>query len=120
MPTQTSTSDEEQVLGSTVDTVIDNVTVSQQQAMHSIETAGAAVLEGVTRAQCEIADFVSERIRKDMEAQQELLRCKSLDDIRSVQTRFFKTAMDQYSAEATRLLRLGGETMAKSFDRVAD
>jgi len=106
-------------LGSAADTVIDSVTASQQQALQTMETAGAAMIEGVTRVQREIAEFVSERIRQDMETQQEFLRCKSIDDVRELQTRFFKTAMDQYSAEATRLIRISGEVMARSLDRVA-
>ena len=47
----------------------------------------------------EVVDFVSTRIRHDMETQQELLRCRNFDEIREVQTRFIKTAMDQYTAE---------------------
>lgn len=107
----------EPALGSPADAVIDTVTARQQQAIQTIETAGAAMIEGVTLVQREIADFVSQRIRQDMETQQELLRCRSLDEMRDLQTRFFRTALDQYSAEATRLMRLGGEVIAKSLDR---
>jgi hypothetical protein len=41
-------------------------------------------------------DFVSTRIRQDLETQQELLRCRNFDELREVQTKFLKTAMDQY------------------------
>ena len=104
-------------LGSAADAVIDTVTATQQEALRSIETAGAAVLEGVGRVQREIADFVAERIRNDMDAQSAMLRCKTLGDLRSVQVDFVRTAFDQYSSEASRLLRLGGEMMTRSLDR---
>jgi hypothetical protein len=113
-------SETEPPVGSVTDQVIDSVTASQQQALHSMETAGAVMFEGVARVQREIAEFVSERIRQDMETQQELLRCKSIDDVRNLQARFFRTAMDQYSAEATRLMRIGGELMTRSMDRAAE
>jgi hypothetical protein len=62
-------------------------------------------------------DFVSTRIRQDMETQQELLRCRNFDELREVQTRFLKTAMDQYAAESTRLMQLGSEVFARSANR---
>jgi hypothetical protein len=99
------------------DAVIDNVTALQQEAVETVEHAGATLLEGVGRVQQEIAQFVSTRVREDLETQQQILRCRSLDDLREVQFRFVKTAMDQYSAETARLMKLGSEIMARSVER---
>jgi hypothetical protein len=99
------------------DAVIDNVTALQQETVETVEHAGATLLEGVGRVQQEIAQFVSTRVREDLETQQQLLRCRSLDDLREVQFRFVKTAMDQYSAETARLMKLGSEIMARSVER---
>ena len=106
-----------EALGSAADAAIDTLTATQQEALHGLETAGTAVLQGVTSVQREIADFVSERIRVDMETQQALLRCKTLGEVRVVQADFFRTAFDQYASEANRLLRLGGEMVSRSLDR---
>jgi t-SNARE complex subunit (syntaxin) len=46
-----------------------------------------------------------------METQAELLRCRTLDEIHEAQTRFFRTAMDQYAAEATKLMKIGADLM---------
>jgi hypothetical protein len=99
------------------DAVIDNVTALQQEAVETVEHAGATLLEGVGRVQQEIAQFVSTRVREDLETQQQLLRCRSLDDLREVQFRFVKTAMDQYSAETARLMKLGSEMLSRSLER---
>ena len=104
-------------IASAQDTLIDTVTASQQEALEAMEVAGQAVFEGLSQAQREIADFIAERIRQDMETQQEFLRCRSLDDVRKVQTHFFQTAFEQYSAEATKLMKLGGDVAARSFER---
>ncbi len=104
-------------LGSPADTVIDAVTQSQQDVIDTVEAAQVSMLANLTRVQREMADFVSERLRKDMEAQQDLLRCKSFDEIRSVQSSFFRTAVDQYAQEATRLFRLGSEIIVRPRDR---
>ena len=91
-------------------------TKTQQQAVESMERASASMLTGVTEMQKEIAGFVSERIRQDLETQQELLRCRTLDEVREVQSRFFRTTLDQYSAEATKLMQLSTEVFTRSLD----
>ena len=99
------------------DTFIDTVTATQQEALETMEAAGQAVFEGLSQVQHEIADFIAERIRQDMETQQELLRCRNLEDVRNVQARFFRTAFDQYAAETSRLVKLGGDMAARSLER---
>lgn len=106
-------------IATTADQVIDAVTASQQEALEAVEAAGATMIENVTLAQRAIAEFVSNRIREDIEAQQQLLRCKSFDEVRSVQSKFLKTAMEQYSDNAQLLFRLGTEIVAKSTHRGA-
>jgi hypothetical protein len=90
---------------------------AQQIAARGAEATGAAVLEGVARAQREVTDFITTRIRQDIETQAELLGCRTLDDMRQVQTRFFRSAMDAYAAEASRLMRIGSEVASRSLDR---
>ena len=99
------------------DALIDSVTASQQEALETMEAASHAMFEGLSQVQREIADFVAERIRQDMETQQELLRCRSLEDVRKVQARFFQTAFDQYATETTKLFKLGGDVAARSLER---
>jgi hypothetical protein len=99
------------------DRLIDTVTIGQQDAIESIESAGHAMFEMITRAQAEITDFVAERIRQDLDAQQAFLRCRSLDEVRDVQVNFLRTALDQYGGEAAKLMRLGGEVAAKGLER---
>jgi hypothetical protein len=91
-------------------------TKTQQQAMETMERASASVFTGVTEMQREIAEFVSERIRQDLETQQGLLRCRTLDEVREVQSQFYRTTLDQYSAEATKLMELSTEVFARLLD----
>ena len=91
------------------------ITTAQQETLHNVEAAGAAMLEGLTKVQTEIADFITERIRQDVETQAEMLRCRTLDDVRDLQTRFFRTAVDQYAAEVNRLMKINTDTMERAF-----
>jgi hypothetical protein len=89
---------------------------TQQQALVSIERAGTSILTGMSEIQKEIAGFVSERIRQDLETQRELFACRTIDDVREVQSRFLRTTIDQYSAETSKLMQLGAEVFARAMD----
>ena len=91
--------------------------VWQEGALQGAGSAGTAILEGMTEARREISGFISERIRQDIEAQAELLGCRSLEEMRAVQMRFFRGAVDQYSAEAARMMKLGTEIMSRALSR---
>jgi hypothetical protein len=84
-----------------------------RQIVPATGAAGAAVAEGLSRARQQVTEFVSERIRQDIAAQTELLGCRTLSEVSAVQTRFLRTAMDQYGAEASKLARLGSDVMTR-------
>jgi hypothetical protein len=107
----------EQDLESVHDKVIDTVTVGQQEILVAVESAGRAFLEGMSTTRQEIADFLAERIRQDLDTQQAMLRCRSLDEFREIQAGYLKTALSQYGSEASRLMRLGSKLAAKSLER---
>ncbi len=86
----------------------------QQDAVAGAGAAGAALVEGFTEARKRIADFVAERLRQDIEIQGQLLSCRTLDDVRDVQSRFFRSAVDQYAAEASRMMQLGTDVVART------
>ena len=104
-------------LESVQDRLIDTVTATQQEAIETIESASQAMLEMFSIARVEITDFVTERIRQDLEAQQAFLRCRSLDEVRHLQVQFVRTALDQYGGEAAKLMRLGGEVATRTLER---
>jgi hypothetical protein len=60
----------------------------------------------------ESSQFFSERLEKDLEAQRELLNCRSLEDVLRVQSKFCKNALEQYTAEFKRVTELWSRTTA--------
>jgi len=62
----------------------------------------------------EVVEFVSTRIRCDIENQQDLLCCRSFDELRQIQARFVGTTMDQYTAETRRLMEIGALAFRRS------
>lgn len=106
-----------EAIESAEDRLIDAVTATQQEALETIESTREAVIEMMSRAQAEISSFVAERIRQDLDVQQALLRCRNLDELRDVQVRFVRTAMDQYGDQAMQMVRIGGEVATRSLER---
>ena len=96
-----------------------NMHTATQRSQESIGTATTSMIDGIMTLNREIIDFVSERIRQDIETQQEFRGCRSLDAIGSVQMKFLRTAVDQYSAEADKLAKLGAEIVQRSLNRGA-
>jgi hypothetical protein len=90
------------------------VASAQRETLHNIGAAGSAMLGGLTEAKTEISDFIIQRIREDVDTHAEMLGCRTLDDVRVLQTRFFKTALDQYAGEASRLMKIGTDMMERS------
>ena len=64
----------------------------------------------------ESAQFVTERLRSDMELQANLLACKDPTELVQVQSDFMKEAMQQYADEASRYFKL----MFQSFENIED
>jgi hypothetical protein len=106
-------------VSSATDDVLHAVVAGQTEAVQAVESTGHAMLEGMAKVQQEVVDFVSTRIRHDMETQQEFLRCRNFDDLQEVQTRFVQTAMEQYAAKSKQLMQLGSEVVQRSAERNA-
>lgn len=70
---------------------------------------GAAWTRRVADAAVEVARFAGHRLGDDLRTQAEMLRCRDLAALQSVQGRFLQRAIDEYAAETARLMRLGGD-----------
>jgi hypothetical protein len=71
--------------------------------------AGQVAIQAWMNIGTEAVRFVWNRLQRDMETQQALLACKSLDDMRKVQAEFFTSAQQEYAAEAGKMLDLMGK-----------
>lgn len=99
------------------DRLIDTVTASQQEAIDSVESAGAALVEGMGLARQALADFLAARLRQDLATQRALLRSRSLGEAQSVGFAHVRTTVDQYGREMARMMQLGTTVARRSLDR---
>ena len=68
--------------------------------------ANPAWFRQVTEINSEIARFVADRLRQDLEFQSEVLQCRDPLELREIHGRFIRDAFDQYSAETGKLVQM--------------
>ena len=71
-----------------------------------------ALLESVATAQKDWMVFVHRRIKEDVAASRQLMRCQSLSEMHQVYSQYFQTAFDQYQKQSEKVAQRG-ETMAQ-------
>lgn len=86
-------------------------------ALRGPEAAGVAMVDGISRARQQMADFVDSRVRQDLEVRSALLGCRSVGEMGQVHATFLRNAIAEYAAEANRLMQLGAEMVVKSTER---
>ncbi|MEB8386362.1 phasin family protein [Rhodobacteraceae bacterium KMM 6894] len=82
--------------------------------------AGVAAFAGVPgvaewlNIMTQSAQFVADRLQQDMETQRAFLQCRTPQDVMQLHTEFYKTAIAQYTAEATRMMQAVSEATAET------
>ncbi|WP_171054526.1 phasin family protein [Roseovarius arcticus] len=61
----------------------------------------------------EAMQFMSSRMEADVEIQEEMLSCKRLEDVQKVQAKFFSNALEDYNAEAARMMKIMSTAMTQ-------
>jgi hypothetical protein len=96
------------------DTITDPLAIGQalmQQAedagLGPMRWLGTAWFEKVADMNTELASFVADRIREDVETQHALLHSKSAEDFQKAQQAFMEKAFAQYSEETGKLVQMG-------------
>ncbi|WP_299692155.1 phasin family protein [uncultured Tateyamaria sp.] len=97
---------------STPDAPLSAITQLQEAGLGSMVGMGTAWLEAVSDMSAEVAHFIAERIKEDVKTQHEILHCKNVADLQSIQAEFIQTAVDQYQAETGKLVEMGTKAFA--------
>jgi hypothetical protein len=71
--------------------------------------SGTAAMQAWMQIGAEAVRFVADRLQQDLKTQQAMMACTSLDEVQALQADFFKTAQDQYAAEARRMMEMAGK-----------
>jgi Phasin protein len=77
------------------------------------------LLESVARVQKDWAEFVHRRVKEDVAASQQLMKCQSLTDIQQVYSQYWGTVFEQYREQSERVVQRGKsmtEELAQSME----
>ncbi|MGB8622661.1 MAG: phasin family protein [Paracoccaceae bacterium] len=93
---------------------ITSLNAAQADGLGMMGLFGTAMMETMTRYSAEVAEFMSKRLQEDVKTQHEILHCRDMDRLAEIQSRFFKTAMEQYTAETGKLMKISNEALKKT------
>ena len=81
--------------------------VIQEASTTMMPGFGLEWFETMNKVGTEMLAFMSERVKQDIQTQQDLLQAKDIGEIQKIQADFVKKAMDDYAAEMTKLMDMG-------------
>ncbi|MES2144629.1 MAG: phasin family protein [Pseudomonadota bacterium] len=70
---------------------------------------GTAAMQAWMQIGAEAVRFVASRLQQDLKTQKAMMACTSLEEMQALQAEFFRTAQDQYAAEARRMMEMAGK-----------
>ena len=80
---------------------------THKEGIANLTDMNTNLLETFGDISAHMAKFIAQRIEEDVKVQHELLHCKSLTDVQTVQLNFFEQALRQYQESAARMFDLG-------------
>jgi hypothetical protein len=84
----------------------------------AVAKSTGACLDGMSALNSEVIEFVSERVRRDIDLGQSLARCSNWAEACSLQQDWARRTMQDYIGETTKLLQLASRLTMNSMDPV--
>jgi hypothetical protein len=80
----------------------------QAASANMMPMMGPEWMANMTTLGTEMMEFMAQRIKEDLQTQQDMLQAKDILEVQKIQAEFVKKAMDDYSTEMTKLMGMGG------------
>lgn len=90
----------------------------QNAGFGSTSWMGAAWLEAMNDIGSEVVKFVANRIQEDVKAQQRIMQCKDASELQQAQAEFLQKAIEQYTAETGKLVKMSTELFSNTMKGV--
>lgn len=84
-----------------------NLIEAMQASTKMVPGFGPELLENMNNIGAEMLAFMSERVKQDIQTQQDLLQAKGIAEVQQIQAEFVKKAMEDYTSEMTKLMGMG-------------
>ena len=95
---------------------------AQLQKLAELQEAGFGNMVGLSTAWLEalgdigseVLSFMAERVKEDVKTQHAILHCKNVSELQNIQAEFIQKALEQYSAETGKLVRMSNDALASA------
>ena len=88
----------------------------QEAGFGNMMGMSSAWLDALGKMGTEVATFVADRVKEDVKTQQELMSCKTMEELQHVQAQFVQKAMQQYQEETGKLVEIGTRAFMQKQD----
>lgn len=78
----------------------------------------ACVARGLQEMGWELMRFTQDTLRSGMRTANDMVKCRSVEDIAALQRDFVREAMDQWLDGSVRMLRIGSDTASEAIDEL--
>ncbi|NNE54114.1 MAG: phasin family protein [Sulfitobacter sp.] len=85
----------------------------QEAGFGNMMGMSSAWLDALGKMGAEMATFVADRVKEDVKTQQDLMGCKTVEELQHVQAQFVQKAMKQYQEETGKLVEIGTRAFAQ-------
>lgn len=101
-----------------MDDALANVSATQREAAESFMEISQAIFNGGVAYNQELSNFMAGRVVSDLELQQQLVGCQSIEDVMKLQSEFLETALQQYSDEAQKLATISADVIREDLEAI--
>ncbi len=87
------------------------MTELQKAGLGPLTWMGTAMLENMSALGSEVTQFIADRIKEDVKTQHQILHCKDMTTLQRIQSEFVQKAVEQYTAETGKLVKMSTDFM---------
>jgi hypothetical protein len=92
----------------------------QQANLGPLQWLGTAWAAALAEMGTEVMSFVADRVREDVKTQHEILHCKDLSELQTIQAAFLERAFVQYTVETGKLIDIGSSVLPVGLPKTND
>lgn len=99
---------------------LDRVSSASQKSLLAVAHLHARLFRNALEVNAELLDFARKRVGEDLRTNDELSRCRNVNDAVEVISGFYQTAFEAYAEEADKLVKISTDAARRSIEETRE
>ncbi|WP_417673497.1 phasin family protein [Pseudodonghicola sp.] len=91
----------------------------QKMGLNALTLMGGDLVERLSDMGSEVLDFVTKRVKEDVELQHKLLHCRDLNEMQHLQGEFLQRAINSYTDETGKMFEMSTAFWMNGFSAIS-